>query len=180
MQGAIPAHCYDPLATTNSTRSVPDDYAQYWTSGAPSYFNSTAGAGSYINFFNINDYALGWWNVDQGQKPDAGTTPAYHYVTPSGTNPSGFYKQIGSTEYNLYFPTNTYELFAYGVPSWSFALGAQPNVGGAFKTASQVELDIAPFNYLNTHKYHSAEFRSDNMSRANFWNAVITQMRIPH
>ena len=187
MQGAVPAHCYDPLTTTNSVRTVPDDYAQYWTSGASSYFSATAGAGAYIDFYNINDFALGWWNVDQANKPDQATTPTYHYVIPLSSHPSGFYKQFGSTDIDLNFPQSTYELFAYAVPSWSFAIGAQGNVGGAFATARQVNLpnvwppdthpqaDNEPYS---AHVWHSAEFRSDNMSRAAFWNAVINAMRL--
>jgi hypothetical protein len=137
------------------------------------------GAGSYVNFYNTNDYALGWWNVDQDQKPDNGlggigiNYPGYFY-----SSSSGFYK-IAGTQFNLNFPANTYEIFAYADPAWSYALGAQANVGGAFKpglTYQQVELDVAPYRFLNTHKYHSAEFRSDNMSRAVFWNMLLNKM----
>jgi pimeloyl-ACP methyl ester carboxylesterase len=181
MQGAIPAHCYDPVTTTNSTRSVPDFYAYYPTGSSPSYFNSSAGAGSYVNFYNTNDYALGKWNIDQTFKPDMGLTyPGYHY-----SSSSGFYKLLGSTiQVNLAFPTNTYEIFAFGDPAWSYALGAQANVGGVLKSGStyqQVNLpgvwppDTHPLGGYKDHVWHSAEFRSDFASRANFWNTLLGQ-----
>jgi len=45
--------------------------------GAPCYFNASAGAGSYVNFFNTNDFALGKWQIDQNLKPDAGYSWTY-------------------------------------------------------------------------------------------------------
>lgn len=179
MQAAIPAHCYDPLTTTNSTRTPPDRYAYYYTDASPCYFNATAGAENYFNFYNQRDYALGWWNADQSFKPDNGITsyPGYHY-----SSSSGFYVIFGAGTNDiryLAFPNNTYEIFAYGDPSWSFALGAQANVGGTFKPAlayNQVNLDAPPYSFGPAHKGHSAQFRSDNMSRTVFWHTLLDKM----
>jgi hypothetical protein len=178
MEAAIPAHCYDALTTTNGTRTPPDRYAYYYTDGSPCYFDATSGAGRYINFYNTNDFALSFWKVDQTFKPDMGLTyPGYHY-----SSSSGFYRIFGAGTNDiryLTFPTNTYEIFAYGDPAWSYALGAQPNVGGVFKsgaTYNQVDLGAAPYNFGSAHKGHSAQFRSDNMRRAVFWNALLIQM----
>jgi pimeloyl-ACP methyl ester carboxylesterase len=180
MQAAIPAHCYDALTTTNSTRTPPDRYAYYYTNGAPCYFNATAGAQNYFNFYNQADYALGYWNTDQGFKPDNGLQyPGYHY-----SSSSSFYVIFGAGTNDiryLTFPANTYEIFAYGDPAWSFALGAQANVGGAFKsgaTYNQVDLGAAPYSFGSAHKGHSAEFRSDNMDRAVFWHTLLDKMRL--
>jgi hypothetical protein len=87
----------------------------------------------------------------------------------------------GATNGTIYlnFPANTYEIFAYDVPAWSYALGAQPGVGGVFKvgqTYRQIDLNAAPYDFGAAHKGHSAQFRSDNMSRAVFWNTLIDQM----
>jgi len=191
MQGAVPAHCYDATTANRSSSGPPDCYAAYWTNGAPCYFNGTAGAGSYINFYNTNDWALSYWNLDQDPfKPDNSGLPfpGYYYTTPSGTHPSGFYKIIGSTDYDLYFPASTYEIFAYADRAWSYALGAQAHVGGAFKKGSSYqEVDLpsvwpadthphSPGNLYTAHVWHSAQFRSDNMSRAVFWNTLMEQM----
>ena len=182
MQGAVPAHCYDASTVNRTTFSAPDRYAHYWTNSSPSFFNASIGAGAYVNFYNTNDYALSWWNVDQNQKPDNGVFglginyPGYYY-----SSSSGFYKITGSgtngTHY-LIFPGDTHEIFAYGDPAWSFALGAQANVNGAFNN-QQINLqsvwlaDPLPNHDYSSHFYHSAEFRSDYPSQVNFWRTVL-------
>jgi pimeloyl-ACP methyl ester carboxylesterase len=182
MQGAVPAHCYDPSTVNRSTYSTPDRYAHYWADSSPSYFSASAGAGTYLDFYNPNDYALGWWNVDQSQKPDNGVLgiginyPGYFY-----SSSSGFYKIAGAgtngTHY-LNFTNNTHEIFAYCDPSWSYAIGAQADVSGAFNKR-QVNLqsvwitDPLPHHDYSSHFWHSAEFRSDYPSQVNFWITVL-------
>ncbi len=163
MQAAIPADCYD-ASTSVVGDAIPDFYANFWTSGDPCYFNATAGAGSYINFYNESDWALGYWQDDQGLKPDSGY--GYNFSTQQ------FYKGLGI---NLYFPNNTYEIFSHADPASSLALGAQADVGGVF-SGNQLDLNALPYIYGNLHKGHSAEFNSDNMQRATFWKALLTQM----
>jgi Alpha/beta hydrolase of unknown function (DUF900) len=170
MQGAVPAHCYDASTANRITPTPPDCYAHYWTNGAPSYFNGTTGAGSYVNFYNQRDYALGWWNSDHGFKPDIGY--GYDDFLNVFTSVTVFLTELN-------FPTNTYEIFGYADPAPCRALGAQPNVNGAFLSLgepNQVDLDADPFNFGPDHKGHSAEFNSDNMNRAIFWNTLINKM----
>jgi hypothetical protein len=178
MQGAVDSHTYDPttpIYTLLDDSGTPDCYAHYWTAGAPCYFNATAGAGAYVNFFNTNDFALKrGWLLFQNSKPTL--NPSYSYVSPNL-----YYKNFGLTE--LFFPTNTYELFDSVIQARSYALGMQQNVGGAFTTARQISLptvwppDTSGGNY-GAHVWHSAEFRSDNPQRWQFWNAVLTQMNL--
>jgi hypothetical protein len=175
MQAAVPAHCYDPAATTRTIpfpfdSGTPNCYAHYWTAAAPSYFNGSAGAGTYVNFYNTNDYALGTllWQLNQDTKPD--DDRPYFY------SEGNFYSGYIDPSTELFFPQNTYEIFAFCDEARCYALGAQPNVGGSFIPADQVELDIAPYNFDSTHKCHSGEFRSDNMSRAVFWDRVLIRM----
>ena len=80
----------------------------------------------------------------------------------------------------LYFPTSTYELFSYCDQARGYALGAQADVGGSFKSLGyhQVELDAEPYNFGTAHIYHSAEFRSDYAQRWLFWNQVLLQMNL--
>jgi hypothetical protein len=193
MQGALAAHCYDPTTANRSgTFSTPDRYAQYYINGAPCYFNGSAGAGTYVNFFNTNDYALHSstfsWEYDQNHKPDHGVAgfsipyPGYYYSV-SSQHPNGFYAQLGSgtNDYqNFNFPGDTYTIFAYCDQARSYALGAQANVGGAFKTLTyhQVDLTLDPIDFSTAHKYHSGEFRSDNAYRWQFWDQVLFQMRL--
>ena len=104
MQGAVASHAYDPSTTTYNLGAfydgAPDCYAHYWTAGAPCYFNATAGAGTYVNFFNTNDWALNFWLNFQNLKP-------LLYRSYSFTPPDLY--SNGPTQ--LSFPNNTYELF---------------------------------------------------------------------
>jgi hypothetical protein len=168
MQAAVSAHAYDPTTPTRDPLAgTPDCYAYYWTNGAPCYFNGVAGAGTYVNFCNTNDWALTQlWEPDQGLKPDAG----YHYELPGQ-----FYNLFTP----LNFPTDTHRIFAFADEARSYALGAQANVKGAFLSNNQidqVELDVAPYSFGDTHKYHSGEFRSDSAQRWPFWNSVLIKM----
>jgi alpha-tubulin suppressor-like RCC1 family protein len=184
-QAAIPAHCYDPTTTTVSLGAfdsgTPNRYANYYTSGAPCYFNGVSGAGAYVNFFNTNDYALSRWLLDQKTKPDHGlfSYPGYQYSV-SSLHPSGFYVQYGSGTNdftNFSFPTDTYTIFAYCDEARSYALGAQGSVSGAF-AGNQIELDAAPFNFDTRHLFHSIEFRVDYPQTWFFWNNLLIKMAL--
>jgi hypothetical protein len=174
MQGAVPAHCYDTNAITRTIpypfdSGTPNRYAHYYTATSPSYFNNIRGAGSFVNFFNTNDYALSYWQTDQNLKPDTG----FSY----NTSTTEFY--AGGTEID--FPTATYEIFAYCDEARCYALGVQPNVGGVFKVGSvfeQVELDSSPYNFGSQHLYHSIEFRLDNPQNFLFWNTLLSEMKL--
>jgi hypothetical protein len=174
MEGAVPSHAYDQLATLrrlNATgldldSGTPNCYSNYWTPGAPCYFNSSAGAGAFVNFFNTNDFALSFWRIDQDIKPDI--LANYRY---DGTN----FLQGGTL---LLFPTDTYEIFAHCDEARCYAIGAEPNLGGVFQTAAQVDLGLAPYNYGPQHKFHSGQFRSDNMSRGVFWDTLLRTSRL--
>jgi hypothetical protein len=174
MQGAVSAHTYDPTTPEYTIPYIddsgtPDCYALYWTNGAPCYFKTSAGAGRYVNFFNGGDFALSiaWLNF-QDLKPVL--NPGHSYDASDGT----YYKDFYLTE--LFFPTNTYELFSDLIQSRSYALGEEANVGGPFSIARQIELDGPPYNFGTTHVYHSGEFRSDYAQRWQFWDQVLVQM----
>lgn len=174
MQGAIAAHCYDPITEFRTVTLVldngtPDRYANYSDNSGPCYFNDVAGAGSYINFYNPNDWALepNHWQLDQDLKPDL----SYLY---DGTN-------FFAGSYMLILPRNSYQIFAFCDEARCYALGAQANVGGVFKKGiayQQIDLSQSPFNFENQHKDHSGEFNWDNMNRYQFWNEVLSQMKL--
>ena len=183
MQGAVVAHAYDPTTTPYTPLNdygTPDCFAHYWTNGAPCYFNATAGAGTYVNFYNTNDWALynAWLLAFQNAKPLL--YPSYRYIPDTGQ----YFKDYYNTE--LFFPGDRYEIFNAIIQARSYALGAQPDVGGAFMVGTnynQVPLpSVWPPDPLNNdyraHIYHSAEFRSDNAQRWQFWNAVLIKMKL--
>ena len=181
MQGAIASHAYDPTTPTRSLgiydSGTPNGYAQYPTNGGACYFNASAGAGAYVNFYNTNDYALETssfgWTTDQNTKPDLGY----------GWDGTHFYSGVLFHLY-LLFPIDTYAIFSYCDEARCHALGAQADVGGQFTVARQVDLQsvFPPDTHVqkqinnlpySAHVWHSAEFRSDNPSRAVFWQTVL-------
>lgn len=174
MQGAIASFAYDPTTPLREPRlddtESPDRYAQYYTNGAPCYFNGIGGAETFVNFLNTNDYALvQLWEPDEDLKPDAG----YSYAS--------FDDQFLDNFTYLYFPQDTYTIFSYCDEARSYALGRQLNVGGAFQsggTFNQIELDQPPYNFGGQHIYHSGEFRSDYAQRWQFWDQVLTHMKL--
>ena len=175
MQAAIDSHTYDATTSIrplNPCYNTPDRYGQYYTNGAPCYFNGVSGAGTYVNFFNINDWALvNTWELDQNLKPDNGY--AYSY------NPDKWWAYGWTSSTTFTFPADTYTIFSYIDQGHGFALGMQPGVGGVFKVGgayNQIELDVAPYNFGPQHIYHSGEFRSDNAQRWQFWYQTLHQM----
>jgi hypothetical protein len=174
MQGAIASHAYDPNTPTRSLgiqdSATPNRYANYWTNGAPCYFNNSAGAGTYLNFYNTNDYALSalLWQLDQNAKPDFG----YVYDGYNGT----FFRGTIVLD-QLFFPTNTYELFAYCDEARCYALGAQADVNGVFSGQQNLQglwlTDPLHNQNFSSHFWHSAEFRGDYPAQINFWRTLL-------
>jgi hypothetical protein len=175
MQAAIASHAYD-ATTTNRSLGMFDSYtydrhAEYYTNGAPCYFNGIKGAKHFANFFNRRDWALSWWEVDQNTKPDMG----YSWVNmPSGPE-QYYYQSSPSSVRQLFFPQDTYEIFSFETEGRCYATGAQTNVAGPFSLSAQVDLDGA-YGFGDLHKGHSGEFRSTNMDRWPFWDQVLFTM----
>jgi hypothetical protein len=180
MQAAVPSHAYDTNAPTRlipvgDWDGAPEVFANYYTNGAPCYFKNIAGAGTYVNFFNTNDFALNAWTIDQNQKPVTDGLIGYDYDPDTGDY------SFNTTP--LFFPGDTYTIFARIIQAQCYAVGAQLNVGGIFSTNNQVDLpsvwppDPSGNNY-GDHVWHSAEFRSDNPQRWLFWNTVLTRTKL--
>ena len=176
MQAALDSHTYDPTTLPRpGSFSTPDRYGQYYVNGAPNYFNGSAAAGTYVNFFNPQDFALSLlvWQLDENVKWDVG----YGYSDLH----DNWWKigLLGNTP--LDFPQDTYTIFSYCDQAHAYALGAQADVGGAFSISQQVNLpDVWPpdIGGYKAHLWHSAEFRSDNAQRWQFWNQVLVKMKL--
>jgi len=196
-QAAVSAHAYDntiPTDTTNYYRPIsPDSTGHYYTNTSPPYFNGIAGAATYVNFINTNDWALmgatlfhpGWISFQQDklftqeQSAVGGFDLSYFYTTPSSNHPSGYYNQpatfqagVLSPYRNLLFTNDTYEIFAFAAQSYSLALGAETTVPSGF--ARSVNLFGPPYNFGGEHVGHSLQFRSDNMTTAVYWQELIS------
>jgi hypothetical protein len=178
MQGAVSSHAYDPTVPywmPTPDAGEPDGYANYWNFDSPCYFNASAGAGTYVNFYNTNDWALRVaWLANQNVKP-------YGVLGYGFSPPSVYTADVGLDR--LHFPGDTYMIFSYILQSQSYALGMQPNVGGVFSTNNQVNLpSVWPPDPLNNdykdHLWHSAEFRSDNPQRWLFWDEALVKLKL--
>ena len=117
-----------------------------------------------INFFNRDDYALGWWETVQDTKPDAG----YLY---DDVNLPHTFRGPGWT--TLSFPTDRYEIFAFAAEARSRAVGAQPNVGGSTHGSEQVDLGDVPHLFGDAPTGHSAQFYSSSAVRHAYWQEVL-------
>jgi hypothetical protein len=180
-QTAISARAYDNTIPPDATNlylgpvSTPDTEGHYYTNNAPPYFNGITGAAFFADYYNNEDFALGQWVNDQNSKPDIG----YIWTVPSDEYPSGYYYQIGvGPSRPLLFGTNTYEIFAMAVQSYSLALGAETNLPNKFPSSLAVNLDEAPYNFGPNYVGHSAQFRSDNMTRAAYWQKLLSTFNI--
>lgn len=194
-QAAVPAHVYDGTITnsifTSGSPVTPNIYTNY--------FASNIGAvGRRINFFNTNDFALGSgaWELDQTLKPDQSITTlgnnynfeGYPYdntpiYTPGSIDddfPWRYFEKdrLYVTNYfNLVFESDYYEVMSYAAQARSPALGRTANVGGLsglldLQTVWPPDTENPNIPY-STHKWHSAEFRSDLMQQQNYWRALL-------
>jgi hypothetical protein len=196
-QAALSARAYDNTIPTDATNYYapisPDSIGHYYTNTSAAYFNGVAGAGTFVNFINTNDWALmgdtiipfqPGWLFDQSTKLTTETTAVpyadYYYTTPSSSHPSGYYYQNWPLNpyRNLLFTNDTYEILSMAAQSYSLALGAQTNVVGPFTSSKQVNLFAAPYNFGGAHVGHSLQFRSDNMTTAVYWGQLLSTFQI--
>jgi len=174
-EGSGAAHCYDPNTPRVSLGIAdvgePDVYSHYWTATNAQYFADAIGAATYVDYYNTNDFVLNFWLDDQLVKPQTLLGYGYNYSL------SEYYVDSSL----LGFPADTYRIFAFCQQADCNCIGEQGNIGGQFTSLGipqQVNLRLAPYNFGNQHKYHSGQFRSDNMSRAVFWNQLLIQMNL--
>ncbi len=200
-QAAVPGHCYDPTLTgTDLVTFYPPTINLPIT---PNVYNNwmmpaTSGAASKINLFNVNDYALYYWNVDQVLKPDQreplGWDYGYNtYGKPLTTLQDNFYKNGVISRVNLHLGTaakvlDRYEIMAYASQPYSRALGEVPDAKGFssqnLQPGSQGPklwppdmLDPTNQSY-SAHPWHSAEFLFANSDMMNYWHYLLQQYGI--
>jgi hypothetical protein len=178
-QAAISAHAYDPTTPNRSTRTsnTPDSLAHYPTDIDPCYFNGVTSAAGKADFYNINDYALKLWNLDQRLKPDNGLNyPGYFW---SAAN--NYYEIAGTGPIiHLFFPDDRYKIFSYCVQSPCFALGAAPSVG-PFTPVSMSVLwgaDPYPDHNFDEHCWHSGEFLFSTVEQWIWWQNLMDSFHL--
>jgi hypothetical protein len=190
-QAAVVANCYDPTFTGTDLldftyinvlrHNVPGAYGPT----TPNIYNNwmmppTLAMSAKADFYNVNDYALNYWQGDQKLKPDMG----YKYLGTNFQPVDDFAYQgiLGLTPLHLGNATavqDRYEIMAYDAEPRSLALGAVPKVVGfAPQNLPSPQIwptdTLPPFDY-SEHAWHSAEFRFTNADMQNYWHALLGQ-----
>jgi hypothetical protein len=184
-QAAVPGHCYDPtLSGTNlllfggiNTLLTPNIYNSWMVPAQPAM-------GSSASFYNVNDFALSFWNLDEILKPDDRTRLGgydYFYRSPDFTTVQDlFCKSIqitNVTQLHLGDANNVqdrYEIMAYSAQPRSKALGEAPNTAGFTSFVLQTpgfwpEDTLYQWNgAYSAHPWHSAEFLFTNADQQNY------------
>jgi hypothetical protein len=164
-QAAIPAHCYDSstpefVFLPGYGPTTPNVYASYPPTDKP-YLDRdlmVGTVGRYVNYFNPDDWALANWRANQQLKPDIG----YDYLA----------ARFLRLNQEITFPNDRYEIFSFCAEARSWPVGADIAVGGAFSIPDQVNLRLS-FGFSDQHPGHSAEFRSYNMIRRQYWDELL-------
>jgi hypothetical protein len=199
-QAAVPSHAYDASVANPMLPDVPlatiVKYADGGYPQTPNIYNNwltenSGAAGRRVNFYNINDYAL-WhdvWEANQFLKPDGPDDPdqpwTYKYTGDVETVQDLFQRTTGVWTENLHLGdatimANRWEIMAFAAESRSRAVGATASPLGM---TSSVDLQLiwpddtgakgSDGQKWGAHKWHSAEFRSNNMRQGNYWKTLL-------
>ncbi|MEO6993557.1 MAG: alpha/beta hydrolase [Lacunisphaera sp.] len=208
-QAAIPVHVYDGSSTNlldaigplGIAASTIDQFPQTPNTVYPDWLaGNGAAAGTRINFYNVNDFAL-WrdaWQLNQYMKPDHKDAPdqSWNYTFEDGlgappdlhssfirfdhyddlANPVGIQEMQLGTQAAV---GARYEIMAFNAESRSKALGGTAD---AAKLTDSVNLQSPTVWPVDTsgdsrpysrHKWHSAEFRSTIMRQQGYWKTLL-------
>jgi hypothetical protein len=192
-QGAVSAHTYDTNIANYSFYYSPWVYQCKTPNIYGNWFlgNNGGGAGTVVNFYNTNDFALqrSVWQLNQLFKPDqfvllGGTHWDYSYNGLTNDPPpwNHFEKAVSLGFTIVDFDivnvlTNRYEVMGLAAESWTTALGATP---GVQHVADSIYLgqvwppDLShPTHPFDEHFYHSAEFRGDYWQQQGYWRELL-------
>lgn len=195
-QAALPAHCYDnavSIAVNQVLYDVPwwpfDPAAPITTPNLYGYYHLEAqGADPYLddnqshvssgnmrNYYNVNDWALVRWELNNVLKPDGGSGYLYGYTGQTDEYEEGIDQfSRGPIEnpaeiLSIDDERQKYQIFAYCDESRVKALG-QVSLGGGFSTWN---LATSSLQYNDEHYSHSREFRSNIADEWDYWSAVM-------
>lgn len=183
-QAAIPGSIYSKTASnTTISATTPNIYA-YWSSGNTNasdnpYLNgNSAKINQMCNYYNAEDKALDWWEVNNWMKPDGapgygfayGGSPDIYDETTDVTN--RFYRGWEGLEITNGVPDlrERYEVFSYCAESRARALGQANNP--AFSVNRN--LQGPPLGYDNQRYSHSRQFRSNVVDEKGYYEHLIT------
>ncbi|MGD9873839.1 MAG: tetratricopeptide repeat protein [Kiritimatiellia bacterium] len=193
-QAALPAHCYDNTVSVlvnqelydvpwwpfdpDAPITTPNLYGYYPTGmhGTDPYLNGNqSNVLNLWNYYNVNDWALVRWELNNVLKPDGAAPYLYGYMGRTSQYEEGVDRFARGPIDN---PTEilsvdnerqNYQIFAYCVESRVKALG-QVTLGGGFSTW---DLATSSLRYNDEHYSHSREFRSNVADEWSYWSAIM-------
>ena len=196
-QAAVPGHCYDPTLTGTDLLNFSPVVAGITLSAGPTTPNiynnwmmpTNPGMAAKDNFYNVNDYALSYWNLDQVLKPDnrillGGYEYSYNSTDISTVQDLFQKTQLLPTDLHLGTVTavqDRYEIMAYASEPRSKALGEVPdaagfaalNMGGTSSSVWPADTLAQPNGSYSAHPWHSAEFLFANPDMEYYWQNIM-------
>ena len=141
-------------------------------------------SGNIANVHNWTDSALAAWMVGQWQKPDVGW--GYSALIGDGVDGPVWWRQDGiSGKQVLSLYSDAPEVLAHIAEAKSPALGASVEGGNSTQKAIKQNLDTMT-TFSEEQKFegddedHSAQFRSINMRRWEFWDRLLRDRNFFH
>jgi len=198
-QGAVPGNCYDSTLSGSDLLGFAGGTLGPTTANIYNNWMTTnsAAVGTKANFYNVNDYALGKWQLDQETKPDTlfGISPPYGYRGSPSDNPplqDGFYSTypayVGPFQTTLYLGnassiSNRYEISAFAAEPRSLAIGGISSVAG-FTPQDLTSLwppddsTTDPTKKYSARQWHDAEFFFSNAEQQNYWHTLLNKYQL--
>lgn len=190
-QAAEAAHAYDPDATDIESiptlfTDTPEVYADYPPTDSHYYDGIKDTVKRIFNFHNQEDAALSGWETGQDLKPDFGWIYdnqrwGQGYFIP---NPLPIGSNIPVFVNELFFPVDTFEIYAHIAEARSHALGAavrdDETVGGEIYDGFDLNrgFSLSSQNFTDSSEDHSAQFLSTNMDRNEYWKQLLLFMQL--
>jgi hypothetical protein len=196
MQAAVPAHSFDtsvtnlPLFTTAESRvPTPNTYHNY----AAGVTNALEVGGRIVNFYNVQDFALNAWQVNQswgttGFAPWTPTMKPNTYLGYSTTGTSHLLQTnawntdlLLATLYDGYYTgptravTATHEIMPFVARPRTKAVGAQGGMGGQIK-GGELNLQGVGYGFTDASGDHSGQFNWNIHRLRPFYNQLRSSL----
>jgi hypothetical protein len=149
---------------TPQREPAPDVYSRYPV-GREYYFSRLGRvAENIVNFINEDDFALGFWRLNNGLKPER--ILGYRYNSRS--------EQFFRNSMLLRFPDNRYEIFSFAARSSSDPLGATQVRGVVNRTVDLKK----EFGFGASPSDHVGQFMGGIQTIGPYWARLLKEMNV--
>ena len=160
-QAAVPASAYD------ATVGLASDVYSHYPVGREYYFSRLGRvAENVISFINEDDFALSFWRLNNGLKPERIL----------GYRHNGRSEQFFRNSTLLRFPDNRYEIFSFAARSFSDPLGATQVRGVVNRTVDLKK----EFGFGGSPADHSGQFMGNIQGIGPYWARLLSEMNVQH